>query len=151
MRTVDIAFDPSISASLTVAGLRDVEVHEGDHLRVSTAQKLTQAELFMLMLVVVLIVTKHLEHHGKRKTARLSGDRILSDLFAQYASAEEIEKELEREYGIEISLVERDHEDADWLSLSTQALAAAYGAEEPDYSTVIVGEPNPNYRRDGSQ
>ena len=37
-------------------------------------------------------------------------------------------------------------EDATWQSLSAEGLAGAYGEGEPDYSTVILREANPEYR-----
>lgn len=147
MRTVNIAFDPTVSAAMAVASLPDVELRQGDHLRVSTEQKLTQAELFTLMLVVIYMVARHFERSKTKDAARINGDRVLNDLLTQYNSAEDIEKALESEYGIEISLVERDAEDTDWRLLSTQGVVSAYGTDEPDYSNVTVGEPNPHYKK----
>ena len=34
----------------------------------------------------------------------------------------------------------------DWLPLSVQGLAAAYGDDEPDYSAKLIKEPNPDYQ-----
>ena len=147
MSTVNIAFDPTVSAAAAVASLPEVELRPGDHLRVSTEQKLTQAELFTLMLVVIYMVARHFERSKIRDTTRMNGDQILNDLLTQYNSADDIEKALESEYGIEISLVERASEDNDWRDLSTQGVVAAYGMDEPDYTNVTVGEPNPHYKK----
>ncbi len=38
-----------------------------------------------------------------------------------------------------------DH--ADWIRLSRQAFANAYGADEPEYSLNAITEPNPDYAR----
>lgn len=38
-----------------------------------------------------------------------------------------------------------DH--ADWLQLSQQAFANAYGADEPEYSLDAITAPNPDYAR----
>jgi hypothetical protein len=38
-------------------------------------------------------------------------------------------------------------EQADWCQLSQQALANAYGTEEPEYSLDAIKEPNPEYAR----
>ncbi|MCI0418744.1 MAG: hypothetical protein L0312_05900 [Acidobacteria bacterium] len=38
-----------------------------------------------------------------------------------------------------------ESEQVDWLQLSQQTLANAYGAEEPEYSLDAITEPNPEY------
>ena len=38
-----------------------------------------------------------------------------------------------------------DH--ADWIRLSQQAFANAYGEDEPEYSLDTIREPNPDYAR----
>ena len=35
--------------------------------------------------------------------------------------------------------------DPEWLLLSAQGLAAAYGETEPDYPLDLIREPNPDY------
>lgn len=40
-----------------------------------------------------------------------------------------------------------ENEHADWIRLSQQALANAYGEEEPEYSLDTITEPNPAYAR----
>ena len=40
-----------------------------------------------------------------------------------------------------------ENEHADWIRLSQQALAKAYGEEEPEYSLDAITEPNPEYAR----
>ena len=40
-----------------------------------------------------------------------------------------------------------EHEHADWIRLSQQAFAKAYGEEEPAYSLDAITEPNPDYAR----
>ena len=40
-----------------------------------------------------------------------------------------------------------EHEHADWIRLSQQALANAYDAEEPEYSLDAITESNPEYAR----
>ena len=38
-----------------------------------------------------------------------------------------------------------DSEHADWLRLSQQRLAEAYGDDEPEYPLSLLKEPNPDY------
>ena len=40
---------------------------------------------------------------------------------------------------------ETDVERDDWLRLSAEGLAAAYGEDEPDYSSAHLKEANPEY------
>jgi hypothetical protein len=39
-----------------------------------------------------------------------------------------------------------DEEREDWLRLSAQGLAAAYGDDEPEYTEADIIEPNPEFR-----
>lgn len=40
-----------------------------------------------------------------------------------------------------------ESEHADWIRLSQQAIANAYGENEPEYSLDTIKEPNPEYAR----
>ena len=40
-----------------------------------------------------------------------------------------------------------ESEHADWVRLSQQALANAYGENEPEYALDAIKEPNPEYAR----
>jgi hypothetical protein len=42
---------------------------------------------------------------------------------------------------------DRDAPTAAWVSLSARGLAAAYGADEPEYSLTLLKESNPEYER----
>jgi len=39
-----------------------------------------------------------------------------------------------------------DNEDKEWPALSLEGLQSAYGDSEPEYSTAMVKEPNPEYK-----
>ncbi|MGA9997025.1 MAG: hypothetical protein WBP93_16530 [Pyrinomonadaceae bacterium] len=38
-----------------------------------------------------------------------------------------------------------DEEREDWIRLSLESLAEAYGDDEPEYSLDLIKEPNPEY------
>jgi hypothetical protein len=42
--------------------------------------------------------------------------------------------------------VEEDVEDPDWLLGASQSLNRAYSEEEPDYESMVIQEPNHEYR-----
>lgn len=43
-------------------------------------------------------------------------------------------------------LLDVDDEASDWNLGASQALNRAYSEEEPDYESIVVREPNPEYR-----
>lgn len=43
--------------------------------------------------------------------------------------------------------MENDADREDWLLLSSQGLAAAYGDDEPEYPLSMIKESNPGYER----
>lgn len=43
-------------------------------------------------------------------------------------------------------LLDVDDEDSEWHLQTSQSLNRAYGEEEPDYESIVVREPNPEYR-----
>lgn len=147
MHTFDIRFDPSQATSMLMRSLQGITVQRGDHVRVSTLRHPSQAERYTLLLVIADTIAKGIEEQKARNGVRAKGDHLLKDLLAQYGSADELERGLEQEYGVDIIIVTRDAEDAEWLSLSKEGAEAAYGEDEPDYSTAEVREPNPHYRK----
>jgi hypothetical protein len=57
---------------------------------------------------------------------------------------------LEPETPLLVIVLPQQHDESehtDWLQLSQQTLANAYGAEEPEYSLDAIKEPNPEYAR----
>ena len=151
MHTFDIRFDPSQATSMLMRSFQGIIVQRGDHVRVSTLYKPSQAELYTLLLVIADSITKGMDARKEREGARAKGEYLLKDLLAQYGNAEDLERGLEREYGVEITVVTRDTEDSDWLALSSKGAEAAYGENEPDYSCTEVREPNPYYRKRASE
>ena len=151
MHTFDIPFDPALATSTLMRSLEGVHPQRGDHVRVSTMHDPSQAELYTLLLVIADSIAKGMVARKENEGARAKGDHLLKDLLAQYGNADDLERGLEREYGVEITIVTRDTEDSDWLALSSKGVEAAYGENEPDYSTTEVREPNPYYRKPASE
>jgi hypothetical protein len=63
----------------------------------------------------------------------------------------ELAKTLTASYGKAVRVFiaeadERDTEDKEWLALSLEGLQSAYGDSEPEYTTAMVKESNPEYK-----
>jgi len=69
---------------------------------------------------------------------------LLKDIFGNMSSVE-IQKEIEKEYGITIQM-ETAKEKENWQQFSKQQLAKSYGIYEEEYSANMIKEPNPDYR-----
>lgn len=67
-------------------------------------------------------------------------DKIIQKL--QETEEESIIRSIQRLLNME----ETEEEQQSWESLSLQALAHAYGEEEPDYGNYKVQEPNVDYK-----
>lgn len=48
---------------------------------------------------------------------------------------------------VKLIILIEDDEEKDFYSLVSQGLSNAYSADEPDYTTSFINEPNPNYAR----
>ena len=147
MRTVDIDLDGSASLSGLLSRLRDEHVHAGDHLRLFSSKPQSDLDSFALLMIVFHVLDRLFATQPVNEARARFGDQVVRDLFGRYTNAEELELDLEKEFGVEISILARGDEDADWLRLSAGNLARAYGEHEPDYSASDVKEPNPHYRQ----
>ena len=73
------------------------------------------------------------------------GNNILKQIFEQIP-LEVIEKQVEQEYGITIEIKEDENSEKQfWQRAAFNSLAKHY-ENEPDYSDVILMEPNPVYK-----
>lgn len=68
---------------------------------------------------------------------------MIDDLFKE-KTVEEIETQIENDYGVKLEVEQRDSDREDFLELSAQAFEQEYG-DEPDYSNVPIIEINPDY------
>jgi len=146
MRTVDIDLDKSASLIGILDRLRNEHVHAGDHLRLFSSKHQSDIDSFAMMVMVFHVLDRLFESRPVNEARARFGDQVVKDLFSRYANAQELERDLEREFGVEISLLMRDAEDTDWLRTSNRDLLKAYADNEPDYSSSDVREPNPLYR-----
>jgi hypothetical protein len=143
MRTHELAIANYQSPEAVVRFLDEHKVKRGDTLKVTTEQY-QQTILMALSLIVVMALFYFYKKKGEREE---EGGKILEGIFKEGATVEDIEKQVEKEYGIKIEVETKPDEERDfWYKLSAQNLSRAYGIDESDYSDVTILEPNPNYK-----
>ncbi|HYV94741.1 MAG TPA: hypothetical protein VE978_23405 [Chitinophagales bacterium] len=142
MKTLELEVDEVKSPEEVVNFFKENDMSEGDTLKISTDEEnlAFSAILFIIALAIVFYFTKE-------KVKRIvDGEKMLDDLF-NGKSAEEMEKQIEEEYGVKIEIEHRENDERkDWGMLSMQGLSHAYGDDEPDYSDVPLIETNPDYK-----
>ena len=113
-------------------------LHKGDILRIQSRHTLPPMAMTGALVLLFICIRLYF-HNQNRKSAEL----LLDDIFKN-KSPEEIEKEIERECEIEVEVATHEERE-DFLQLSKQSLVRAYSENEPDYDTMMVKEPNPEY------
>jgi hypothetical protein len=105
--------------------------------------------LTALIVIVIFALFFSWSTNSKKTNRRRRNDDtepILEDLF-KGKSIEEIEKEVENEYGVKIEIQHVEDEDYKaWRDLSNQNFLKAYGQDEPEYNINDIKEPNPLYK-----
>ena len=113
-------------------------LHKGDKVRIESKPlpPMAMAGALLLLFVCVSIYLRT----RNRKSAEQLLDNILKN-----KSAEEIEREIERECEIDVEIATKTDEREDMLKVGVQNLARAYSENEPDYDSITLKEPNPEY------
>lgn len=140
---------------MDIAGVQDpgdiVDFFENNHLEKGDTLKLlaeseNKGTLVLVIAIVVVLLLKYL-YDSYKLDKQKGGEKILDDLF-KGKSVEEIEAQVEQEYGVKIAVeikkAGKEHED--WNSLAMKSLEKMYADDEPDYNDVQVQEPNPDYK-----
>ena len=71
---------------------------------------------------------------------------VIDDVFGKYNSAEELEKDIEREYGVKVTVeAKKDPEREDWMRFAATQFERGYTDADDVYSDLPIIEPNPNY------
>ena len=118
--------------------LRDANLSNGDHLKLVHAAKTTFAVATILFLVWLFF--------KMQGTVKSYGDKILDDLFGRYNSEEELEAEIEKEYGIKVTVEPKlDPDREDWMSMSATQFNRGYADADDIYDSLPLEEPNPDY------
>lgn len=96
MQTVTLDIDDIKSPKELAEILKSQHLQEGDNLVFRTDREQQQSSFLIFFVAVVLFQLLQ-----KRKRAK-DGEELLNNLMAKYETAEELEKDIEKEYGINI-------------------------------------------------
>ena len=120
--------------------LQEEQLKEGDEIHIFTKNDHVALVLVTSILLAILYYFQSDQHFG-----RSYGQQLLDDLFGE-KSTDQIEKEIEDEYGITIEVEQKDSFKDDWNRFAAKGLADSYGEEEPDYSNAELKERNTDYQ-----
>lgn len=118
-----------------VSFLEDNDVRRGDTVKVITAEKEILFTLLFIFMALYLYYTA-------KKDRQEDGEKILDSIFKE-KSPDDVEYEIQVQYGIKIETEYIDREKQEWQSLSHQHFINSYDAAEPDYDHMVIKEPNP--------
>lgn len=138
MKTIELDID-QVKAPISYSELLEQQdIQQGDHLKLLT--ELEPDHFAVLAILVFLIFNK------KRKQKQSFGEELLEELFKEFTSVKEAETTIKKEYGIEVTVEQKDPEREAWVKGGMKAFAKGYGEDEPDYSLEDIKEPNPAYK-----
>ena len=127
----------------------DNEVQEGDTLKIITEEDENSLVIAAVVIIVIAAMFFSWGTNKKISTRRRrinESDPILDDLF-KGKSIDEIEKEVENEYGVKIEVQHReDQEHKAWKDLSNRNFLKGYSQDDYEYNISDVKEPNPLYQ-----
>ena len=118
--------------------LKDQQIQEGDEIKILTEEERGTLAFTAIIFVVIIAIFFYLSK-GKE-----FGDKVVEKMFGD-KSNEDLEKEIEDQYGISIEVEQKDKSREEWTQFAAKGLASTYGEDEPDYSDVELKEKNPNY------
>jgi hypothetical protein len=146
MRTLKLEISNLQDAGDVLDFFEDNHIEKGDTLKLLTESE-NKGTTVLIIAIVVMILLRYIFNHWNKSENQKDGERILDELF-KGKSIEEIEQQVDEEYGIKIEVeVRGSKKDEDnWNTLSMQNLQKAYEINEPDYNDVQVQEPNPGYK-----
>lgn len=118
--------------------LRDQQIQKGDEIKILTAEERGTLAFTAIIFVIIMAIFFYLskvKHFGDKVVEQMFGDK----------SNEDLEKEIEEQYGISIEVEQKDKSREEWTQFAAKGLADTYDEDEPDYSDVELKEKNPNY------
>jgi hypothetical protein len=144
MKTHEIEVSEIGSQSELIKLMEKENIKRGDTIKLTDNNKnglLSEAILFLVMLAIIHLFVK------EKKKQEQQGNRILEKLFGG-KSIDEIEKEVESEYGIKVEVEYKENtEEKGWKELSAANFIKGYSQDEPDYTEADIKEPNEEYRK----
>ncbi|MCF8461397.1 MAG: hypothetical protein K9G46_11795 [Flavobacteriales bacterium] len=138
MREVEIDIDQIHSRGDIDDALRESKLTKGDHVRFFKSKNVSAIQVFSVLFFMFLFLLNE-----KRKTF---AEKILTDIFNKYQNEEELETEIEKEYGIKVTVeTVNDPDREDWMRMSAIEFEKCFSDPDDDYSDVPLIELNPDY------
>ncbi|WP_339810382.1 hypothetical protein [uncultured Imperialibacter sp.] len=140
MDTIELNTKSLVSPQDIVQTLYDRKLKAGDHIIILTNEE--ELAFISVVNVVFLAIQKVMGLNVDK-----FGEKVIADIFDSTKDRETLEQDIEERYGISIEVKQTsDVLREDWANLASESLERAYGTEEPDYSDMLLMEPNPLYR-----
>ncbi|MEX0967649.1 MAG: hypothetical protein WD077_10450 [Bacteroidia bacterium] len=141
MKTIEIDIDQIKGPGEIRELIKKQKPQKGDEVKVATSLDADSLAFF----AVVLVLIAALSWFFKKKANDEFVDGVEEDFFGKYSSAKEAEEDIEKQYGIKITMTQKDEEHHVFIKAGLENMSNAYGEDEPDYDDV-AGEPNPDYK-----
>lgn len=138
MKTLEIQIDDTTNPKSLSDILSKNKLTSGDTLLLKNS-KIDEAGFVVACLMVVTVIAVWFANESKNAYA----DNLLDNIFKDN-TIEDIEAEMLKEYGITVKIEEKQ-EQLSWYQLGRNTLEKSYGSNEPDYESLILREPNPDY------
>ena len=138
MKTLEILIDDTTNPKSLSDILSKNKLTSGDTLLLRNS-KIDEAGFIVACIMVITVIAVWFANSNKNAYA----DKLLDNIFKD-KTIEDIEAEMLKEYGI-IVKIEEKQEQQSWHQLGRNTLEKSYGADEPDYESMIIKEPNPDY------
>jgi hypothetical protein len=137
MKEITIDIDKTKSPKEIYDKLNKEAPKKGDHLKLFSSEESRQGFLLFVLVIILLTLSRSIKSYG---------DIVIDKIFGNYKSEKDLEEEIEREYGIKVTVeTKKDSERKDWMRMSAIEFEKGYSDPDDDYSDVPVREPNPDY------
>jgi hypothetical protein len=138
MQTIQIVFNKNIKPRQLLLTLQKKRLKRGDKLKIKNADY----DITSVMIILAIVIAWYFNNISNKK--KNFGDEIEEKILKKTLSSEKMEAQIKKEFDISI---ESDNEEKDFKLLSKYKLSNAFDDDEPDYSKVMVKEPNPLYKK----
>lgn len=138
MKTLEIQIDDTTNPRSLSDILSKNKLTSGDTLLLKNS-KIDEAGFIIACLMVVTIIAVWFANKNKNTYA----DKLLDNIFKDN-TIEDIEAEMLREYGITVKIEEKQERQS-WYQFGRNTLEKSYALNEPDYDSLALKEPNPDY------
>ncbi len=141
MQTIELLITKNKKSKEILKTLRDKRLKRGDMVRLKTIENNSS---FLLPIIVCLLIIVWYFSETKKKTF---GEEVEDILFNNKMSLSELEKQIEKEFGVAVEIEQQNTEEKMWKDFSAQNFLKGYANDEPEYTLSDVKEPNPTYKK----